>query len=522
MRLHSANRFVPALALLALLLGCEPPDTGNSLLDNSPPQTHLGIGYFRADSAQVDTLGSSPSRVALAWWGEDADGWIEAYEYRWLNETDLNVTDEFPEWSAALHMEIVGGDTTWSVAESDTFVVRLTDSLQIVSFEVRAIDNMGAIDESPARTTFPAYNQRPSIAWVAESQELLRSDVTPTHPLPDTTWTFPWTSFHVNIWDVDGNETITEAQWVLDDTSATWQNLDLGTRTVMLDETQLSPGPHRVFVRAKDVANAWSETLSYPADHHVTAEGDPRIWMVRDPAGELLVVFDDAAQSTQGPIVIQEGLAEYGYQMDQDYSYWDVTEWLPYDDQDFGRILEAFGTVFWFSWKQTRMEDACDNLDLFMARGGKLLISTTDVGRYSVSSETAWLYDGICVPIDSLTHERHHIFPLVGTFDQPLTPSAEFASRYPVMHTLERITMQGNGTTDADFGFVPDSSAVELYFVPEDDRDPEAYPRVTVAARQPADGIPGKAKQLYFSLPLHKVDNLPALFETVIDDEFNW
>ncbi len=517
---HTCLRLT-ALAGLALLVACEPPDTDDSLLENQPPQTHLSIGYFRADSSQVDTLGLSSSNVSLAWWGEDADGWIESYQYRWLNEDDT-VSEDFPAWEEALHMEVVGSDTFYSVAESDTFVVRLTDSLQVVKFEVRAIDNVGAVDDTPASTIFPAYNTAPNIAWVAESQELLRGDVSPTHPLPDTTWTFPWIHFHVNIWDVDGNETIVEAQWVLDDTTATWNTLDLGTRSVALDETTLEPGAHRIFVRARDVANAWSQTLSYPADFHVNEEGDPLVWMVRDPAGELLVVFDDVAESTEGPVIIQQGLSEYGFSYEQDYSWWDVTEWLPYDDQDFSAILEAFDKVFWFSWKQTQMEAACDNLDLFIARGGKLMISTTDVGRYSETSESAWLYDGICVPVDSLTHQRHHIFPLTETFDQPITPAPDFDDRYPVMYSLERITFQGNGITDADFGFVPDSSAVELYFVPEDAGNPESYPRVTVAARQPADGNPAKAKQLWFSLPLHKMDNLPALFETVIDDEFNW
>ena len=43
-----------------------------------------------------------------------------------------------------------------------------------------------------------------------------------------------------------------------------------------------------------------------------------------------------------------------------------------------------------------------------------------------------------------------------------------------------------------------------------------------MGARTAAPAMPEKAQQVYLSLPLWKLDDLPALFEVLIYDEFNW
>ncbi|MDP2362041.1 MAG: hypothetical protein Q8O14_15035 [bacterium] len=479
---------VPALAWQ---LGCEPREGGGSRLDNRPPQTHLSVGFFRADSAQVDTLGLSTSRVGLAWWGEDADGWIDHYLYRWSSDVDS------------------AGNPVWhrTEAESDTFVVLLTQDVELVRFEIRAVDNEGAVDPSPAVTVFPAYNQKPRVDWVAQSQELL------SNTTADTSWTFGFNTFHFNAWDLDGNATITRVVWALDDTSS-WQDLPPGLGSISLTPAQLTPGPHRVFVKAQDIAQAWSETLGYPRPGDTLADGRAQVWAVRPLEGHLLVVFDDPAEVTEGVPYVRAGLDAMGYQEHEDFTFWVATNWLPYDDQDFQAIMDDFAMVFWFSWKRTQNELACDNLDLFMARGGRLLMTTTDIGRRRSTGGT-YIFDGICVPVDSLTDQRDRILP-----SHPLLPGAGFA-HYPSLAMREAISFVSPGSEYPRHGFLPDSSATELYFVPEVQGNPDR-PRVTVAARVEADGRPGKAKQLYFALPLHKATNLDSLFMTVIHDDFNW
>lgn len=495
--LRPALSALPLLALGALLAGCE-PDAGDGSSDaNLAPQTHVSVGFFRADSSLQDTLGLTASRVGLAWWGEDADGWIDHYRWRWEGDAQWQETEQ----------------------ESDTFVVRLTQELMTVRFEVQAVDNLGLSDPTPAAMVFPAYNQKPRLDWVAQSQQIVDLAFD-----GDTAWTFPWNTFHFNVWDLDGNETVEELRWALDDTTA-WESLELGLGAIELGPDRLTPGPHRVFVQARDIARAWSDPLVYPSDADTTSDGVPQVWMVRPAIGDLLLVFDDPAEATTGPPLIRAGLEGMGYVEDADYSFWDVTGWLPYDDRDFIDLLGGFEMVFWCSWKVDQLENACTPLDQYMVAGGKTLVSTAQVGYWSTSLNLPILYDELCLPIDSLTNQRPRIVG-DGLADQPILPTAEFASRYPELHVSGNVNLSwqggGNGSGNLNFGFVPDdSSSVELYYaaeVPGDSR----YPRTTVAARRPADHDPNKAKQVYMSIPIQKLDDLPGFFNTLIHDEFDW
>jgi hypothetical protein len=485
----------PILLLAALLAaGCEPEGGEDRPDGNLSPQTHVSVGFFRADSSLQDTLGLTASRVGLSWWGEDPDGWIDHYRWRWA------------------------GDEAWqtTLQESDTFIVRLTEALMTVRFEVQAVDNEGLADPTPAAMVFPAYNQKPRLDWVAQSQELLDEGFA-----GDTSWTFAWNTFHFNAWDLDGNETIVELRWALDDTTA-WQPLELGRNSIALGPQELAPGPHRVFVQARDIAQAWSEVLSYPRAQDTTATGQAKVWMVRPLAGDLLVAYDDPANPVDGPEALRGGLSQLGLVEGVDYTWWDVTRWLPYDDRDFEAILGTFRMAFWISWRVDQLERACTPLDQFMVDGGRVLVSSTQVGYFNTNTQLPVLYDNLCLPIDSLRNERQRLIP-PAFGDHPITPTEAFAARYPLLHVTTAMTFQGSHPSDLKFGFVPDDSAsVELYFVPADSSDLARYPRATLAARRPADHDPSKAKQVYFSLPIHKLDDLPGLFNTLIYDEFDW
>ncbi len=489
---------LPLLGLLLMYLAaCEPPTADDTPLENLLPQTHLAIGYFRADEEAVDTLSVTASRVGLSWWGEDADGWIDHYLYRWDYEAE--------------------GLWHQTTQESDTFIVLLEADTVVVRFEIVAVDNEGGVDQSPAGTVFPAYNTKPEIAWTANSLELLTYQ--PGTFEDSASWTFPYVTFQYSVWDLDGDETVTQVLWALDDTSA-WNEQPLGLNSIVLGPEELGPGEHRFFMKASDIAQAWSETLTYPRVQDTLGTGEPILWMVRELHGDLLVVLDDDSR-VEAPENLRAGFQGMGYAEDLDYTFWYAYDWVPDEPADLENLLAEFQAVFWISWKNTQMESVCESLNSFVEDGGKLLISTTDVGRISSYTGEPYLFDGNCVPLDSLTNQRHYIYP-GGSRDHPVTPVEDFADLYPVMYTVERISFQGNNPLDPDFGFVPDSSAVELYYVPEDPDDPEEYPRVTVGARVEADGLPAKAKIVYLSLPVWLLDDLPAFFETLLLEEFDW
>ena len=81
------------------------------------------------------------SRQELYWWGEDADGYIVGYRYRW---------GENSPW-------------TYTVDETALFYVPITTDLDVFSFEVVAVDDDSLADETPAILVLPIQNSSPSI-----------------------------------------------------------------------------------------------------------------------------------------------------------------------------------------------------------------------------------------------------------------------------------------------------------------------------------------------------------------------
>jgi hypothetical protein len=491
--------FVPvALMSFILLTACE-PDSGNTNVNtNSAPQTHLAVGFYRADSTVHDTLSLSNSTIGLAWWGEDQDGWVTHFNYRWSTDLDEEGNEYWTE----------------TTLNSDTFIVALDRDTMLVSFEIKAVDNEGATDNSAATTHFPIFNRKPNLAWVDNSQEILWTAFE-----GDTSRTFGIKTFHFNSWDPDGDETIEEIVWSLDD-SDTWTTLDEdANNSIHLTPEILTPGPHVLHVKARDIANAWSPQLSYPRPGDTLDTGEPIVWMVDSLAGDLLVVIDDSHPESPAEIA-SAALAnmDVPYFPGQQFSTLMIhgPESVPYDDTELLETLEYFERVFWLSWKTTSMTTVCSSLEQYLAGDGRLFISTTDVGSLDFN-DNAYVYDEICVPVDSLTDQRARVFHQ-GDRDHPLTPATGFEN-YPVMYTVQPVSFQGAG--GVKFGFIPTEDADVLYYVPEDPGDPETYPEINIAARIPLATDPQKASLVYLAIPAWKLAELERLFQHLITDDLN-
>ena len=131
-----------------LLLACRKDFTGD-LLQNEAPQTSMA-----ADT--IDRSGDNrfQSVVHIEWWGDDPDGFVKGYEIS-FNGTDWSFTQS--------------QDSTFTLAlpgNSDTFDF---------DFYVRAIDNLGLADPSPARLKYPVKNSPPDIRFIVPAGTPLRS-----------------------------------------------------------------------------------------------------------------------------------------------------------------------------------------------------------------------------------------------------------------------------------------------------------------------------------------------------------
>ena len=220
----------------SVTLELEYPETYISIFSSDTIFTSMdslgNISYSFSDSLNfdlvIDTLPNAfttvtTSKQKIHWWAEDPDGNVVGYYYKWSS------------------------DTVWTFTnlENGLFYVPIRSDLDVFSFEVKAMDDDSLIDETPAKITLPIKNSPPEISFRYLSNPLIAD-------LPsDTSYTFPTKTFIWDLYDQDGNETITDVFYTLDDTcSSCWTSLpgDLTSLTL----TNLSEGEHIFYVKCVD------------------------------------------------------------------------------------------------------------------------------------------------------------------------------------------------------------------------------------------------------------------------------
>lgn len=127
------------LALAGLAGGCS---TSSVVAPNLPPETTLFVQFDPSDGAPHTV----PYEVKLSWFGLDEDGTVVAYEIRFRDPARP-------------------ADTLWvrTTATDSTIAVPTPTGAATPRFEVRAIDDAGAVDGSPASQEFSFTNRQPVI-----------------------------------------------------------------------------------------------------------------------------------------------------------------------------------------------------------------------------------------------------------------------------------------------------------------------------------------------------------------------
>jgi hypothetical protein len=253
-------RFVPAARLARLLVlaaaglavllagaGCGKKGT---LSPNRPPETVVFVG------GDLDTVRHI---VELSWFGTDPDGEVAGYEFKWIYEPG-----QFP----------AGYDSsTWfpTARNESTFVVWTPSGAAMPTFVVRAIDDEGAADPTPARQAFRFRNDPPTI-------DLVGIPVLPATTLPVAT--VRWLAT-----DPDGDVARAGYQVWLDGNLAGAVFVPGGNEYTIppsaFDDGAggFLTGPHTVYVRAIDDGGAVSAPDSFT-------------WNVVAPEGDVLLIDD--------------------------------------------------------------------------------------------------------------------------------------------------------------------------------------------------------------------------------------
>ena len=248
----SMRSFLPVLALLALLAACS--ETPNNPRENLPPETYISL-------TPDGDLRTTTSRQHIHWWGDDPDGFVAGYQISFDNVS----------W-------------TFTSSNDSVFALSLSGSDTTYAFHVRAIDDQGngrwdsdgpygsepytdsngngrydsgepfvdfgLADPTPADLRYPIQNSPPVVRFTQGSD------------VPETTFTiasFSWIGS-----DLDGDETIREYQYALNDTldAASWKSLSPTTTFITLRAADgLREGENAFYLRAVDIAGATSRII---------------------------------------------------------------------------------------------------------------------------------------------------------------------------------------------------------------------------------------------------------------------
>ncbi|MCH7764530.1 MAG: hypothetical protein IIB95_12480 [Candidatus Marinimicrobia bacterium] len=257
------------------------------------------------------------SKQQLHWWGEDTDGNVIGYKYKWSSDSVWTFTTE----------------------EEGLFYVPIRTDLDVFSFEVKAIDNDSLEDATPAKLTVPIRNSPPEIGFRYRSNPFV-DDI---HS--DTSLTFPTRTFVWDVTDQDGIETITDIYYALDDTCGScWTRLDAASYS-SITLTDIAPGYHRFYLKVEDIAGAESDIVYFPDD---TNPNEPGYWRVMPILGNVLLV-DDFVQDSQNNAqkwyrsVLDSLLGE------THYSVWEIGSKLPFSANDVSANLKYFNKIIWYA-----------------------------------------------------------------------------------------------------------------------------------------------------------------------------
>ncbi|MEZ4828949.1 MAG: hypothetical protein R3C61_22085 [Bacteroidia bacterium] len=466
------------------LVACDPGEK----LDNQSPETRIFV-----ESINVSGDQRLNSVVRLHWSGEDQDGYVKGYEIS-INQANWFFTTR-----------------TDSVFRFDiNFGSDSTD----VSFAVRAIDNLGLSDPTPAELVVPIKNTAP----VAVFDTL--------NAIPDTVfsvWSVLW-----SVDDVDGRETldstfirINDGDWYGIDPlesfatfipSAPEQTGTQGARIFSGQKQVILPlaveglnveGENRMYIRVRDIAGTYSKTDS------------TRPFFVRAQKSDLLVIDDHTdpnADNTYFPLLNQ---------IYPGYDYLSIRDNIPpFWDPTFGFLLELYDKVFWYSdgtqlsafGQQLLIEVAATQIQLYLNQGGKLFITARFPGTFT-DPETANVSPifGFS-PMDSLsTSPGQARIPI----DSLVYPAAPFAASLDPLVCSTFIT-------GAD-PFYPKDPVNNILTANMVTTGGWTGPNV-IAAKTTFDN--GKTNQVFVSVELHKLQkNAPAIskfVDWVLNTEFNW
>ncbi len=357
------------LLFTLLLIGSCSKEFTSQPKPHGKPETYLSL---RPDS----TLRRTTSQQNIHWWGVAPDGLVIGYyisvdSLRWVFTTQNDSV-------FSLRLNTIDTTYTFFVSAVNNYGNEKYDQQSYWGPEPFTDLNgnglwdkgepyvdIGDVDPTPATLKLPISNTPPSVSFV------LKSDV------PETTYTVA--TFQWNGTDIDGNETIANYFYAIDDTvnPTSWKILPgSATKVTLFKKDNLTEGKHIFYLRAKDVAGSFSKTIRMP--------DTTKLWYVREPKGDFLIINDIQLIDPQVP-------AEDIYKQILDTllngrlgskdilnikvgsTQFTRAKFLPaLINPTFTETLKLFKYVFWFSDNAPNLEAAQISVPEYLKSGGKI------------------------------------------------------------------------------------------------------------------------------------------------------
>lgn len=458
--------WIPVVGIIgALFVTCE-SDISGSFNPNMPPETYL---YLQS----ADTLNFTESIQTIYWDGRDPDGFVVGFFYTFAENPGE-------------------GDWEWTTSRSLTFPLKITRPDTIYKFQVKAVDNRGAEDPTPAVQLFPIKNSPPQISWTRISR------------LPDTTFTVA--NFNWSASDPDGDSTLAFFEYALDDTTQ-WRTINGRARSIVLNaDSGLTQGPHAFFIRAVDIAGARSEVIRMPED-------PATFWYVKQPRGRYLLIDDYLVETnTSGfpDAYYKQMLNNVLSGIGEDFTYWNIEKLFPESQVQFVETLKLFDRVIWYTDIITETDPhfiiAQIAIPEFRSRGGKLI--------YAVQFNTGFGSQGSPLefsPVSALG-KFYNFIPSNSQY----YPDSSFAETFPLLPPLPQLKV-----SKFILGLIalqPKATSVPMYRY-----DDPALAEDPIFVMVGQNDNTGEYDFVFSGTPLHFLqanNNLDQLFEIIIVDLF--
>jgi len=464
-------------------MSCKNDITGK-YYENLPPQTELFI-----KSSGTDTLNATSSVQTIYWDGRDGDGFVTGFYFSWAQNPDSS-------------------DWIWTTERSMTFPLQISGQDTTYTFQIKAVDNLGLQDPTPANQLIPIRNTEPAISW------------TPASLIPDTTFTvasFIWAAS-----DLDGDETISHFEYALDDTS-TWNKIAGFNRSLTLTaDSGIVQGDHTFFIRAVDIAGSKSSIIRMPED---------KSWYAKNPTGRYLLIDDFQNEANSGyPDAYYKGMLSRILSQNGNgdgFDYWNIEEQFPASRLQFIETMKLFDRIIWYTDLIKEDDQHFITAQIAIPEYLKYVNGSSDVNRkiiYSVQFNQGFGSQGSPLefsPVDSLGTKYNYITTNSIYYPEP-DSSSEFYSIYNI--TLPQLTV-----SKIILGLValkPKTKAISLYQY--DDTKKEDDPSFILLGQNDlkAQSLPQvqDAYDFVFSgTPLHYLNgngNLDDFFSIIINDVF--